>query len=152
MKKVLKTARSRGAKKKAPRNTRTRAVKGRMPNVFDGMFGGHPELGGFVFHQKGGDFEVEWQHCGKEKQVALFSELCRFEEKQLDRRDVGLLIADIMDHEAQRIMDSIGGPMESLTYTAPIRRMVDAWRSWASAPAGSVPIDKPAKKTGKRKR
>jgi hypothetical protein len=152
MKKVLKTVRSKGAKKRAPRNTREKTVKSSVPNIFDGMSGGLPELGGFAFNQKGGDFEVEWQHRGKEKQVALFSELCRLDAKQMDRRDAGLLIAEILAHEAQRIMDSIGGPTESWNYSEPIRKMADGWRGWAMAPAGPMPFDNPAKKTGKRKR
>src|SRR5271168_1095438 len=106
MKKVAKTALSRSAKKKAPTKSRRKSIKKTVPNIFDGMWGGCPDLGGFSFHQKGGDFEVEWQHCGQEKQHAMFSELCSADGKQAERRDAGLLIADIMAREAQRVMDS----------------------------------------------
>jgi len=37
-------------------------------------------------------------------------------------------------------MDAIGGPIETMQYTALLWRFVDAWRHWALVPAGHMKV------------
>jgi hypothetical protein len=99
------------------------------------MYGSQPELGGFIFRQEGSDFRAEWQHCGKARKSALFSELCQDINRTAERQDLGLLIAALADNEAQKIMNAIGGPNEAISYSAPARKIAKSWRTWAMSQA-----------------
>lgn len=110
--------------------------KRKPPHIEGGMKAGIGSIGGFVIEQIEGGHRIEWQLCGQEKKSATFSELCSSHGKELERLEVGWLIANLVEQEALQIMDSIGGPKEAMSYTAPLWKIEIAWRHWALVPAG----------------
>ena len=116
--------------------------KRKVPAVFDGMCGKMPKRGRFAFRSAGDDFQAEWLVCdsksAEQHKKALFSELCLSPHLELERLELGWLIADIAKHEANAAMRSIPGPNEAMKEADRFGRIEDEWRHWAVVSAGHM--------------
>lgn len=110
----------------------------KVPTIRQGMRGSFDDLGAFVARQDEGGLMVEWMFKGSQKKAALFAELCSEPAREIDRLELGWLIANMFDAEAQRIMDAIGHPMEAIRESAEPRKLADDWRHWAIVKPGHM--------------
>jgi hypothetical protein len=84
-----------------------------VPEVRLNMAGNAEGLGRFAVDQTSDGFLIKWQLSGEEQKEAMFAELCSSPAKELERLELGWLIAEVAGREAQRLMDAIGGPNEA---------------------------------------
>lgn len=112
--------------------------KRKTPVVRPGMRGSFESLGSFSVTKETDAFLIEWQIKGGTSKSSSFKDLCTDPGLELDRLELGWLIAAMFDFEAQRIMDSIGHPMEALKAASEPRQAADDWRHWAKVKAGHM--------------
>ena len=62
---------------------------------------------------------------------ASFNQLCNDSGHEFKRLEIGYLIAEFCDRDAQNVMDSIGHPIEAWNAADPQRKEADSWRHWA---------------------
>jgi hypothetical protein len=114
--------------------------KRKLPHVVNGMWSSEPGIGGFKFDADGEDFNVTWVTFTDGVKSALkfasFNQLCNDSGHEFKRLEVGYLIAEFCDRDAQNVMDSIGHPIEAWNAADPQRKEADSWRHWALVPAG----------------
>lgn len=114
--------------------------KRKLPYVFNGMWTSQPGIGGAKFLADCDDFKVEWvtftDGVCSESKFASFNQLCNDPGCEVMRLEVGWVIAELCDRDAQNVMDSIGHPMDAWNAAAPQRKVADSWRHWAIVPAG----------------
>ena len=117
-----------------------------VPKAFDSLWASQPGIGGFVFEQDGADLRAEWVVGVSEKEQprknAMFHELCNAPDRELERLELGWLIADLFAFHAQEVLNSIGGPNEAMREAAPFWKMADNWKHWALVPAGHMKFEK----------
>lgn len=116
--------------------------KQKLPKIFDGMWGSEPGVGGVKFTISDDDYNVEWVSVENEvlssvKNVSWKS-LCGDPALELQRLEIGLIFAELLEMQAQRVMDAIGGPIESLRESEPYRTAAKKWRHWAIVKAGHM--------------
>jgi hypothetical protein len=107
----------------------------KLPKVFSGSIR-EAGIGEVVFHERGHDYEIDWQLCDGEKKTAKFSHLNLDPSKEQDRLDLGWLMAGLLDKEADRILQLIPGPNEAMQESEYYRKMSSTWRHWAQVEAG----------------
>jgi hypothetical protein len=112
--------------------------KRKAPLVRAGMRGSFESLGSFSVTKAADSFLMEWQIKGSTSKSLSFKDLCTDPELELDRLELGWLIAAMFDFEAQRIMDSIGHPIEAFNAASEPRKAADDWRHWAKVKAGQM--------------
>jgi hypothetical protein len=112
--------------------------KRKLPILRSGMRGSFESLGSFSVTKAADDFLIEWQIKGGTSKSSSFKDLCTDPGLELDRLELGWLIAAMFDFEAQRIMDSIGHPMEALKAASEPRQAADDWRHWAKVKSGHM--------------
>lgn len=112
--------------------------KRKVPVVRSVMRGSFDSLGSFSVNKDAEPFLMEWQIKGGTSKSANFKELCTDPALELDRLELGWLIAAMFDLEAQRIMDSIGHPIEAFNAASEPRKAADDWRHWAKVKAGQM--------------
>lgn len=116
--------------------------KKKVPNVFHEMWWSEPGIGGAKFTADGDDFTVAWVTFENDElsplKYASFRQLCNDPTCELQRLEVGWVIADIAQHQGQEIADSIGGPNEAMEEASPYWELADEWRHWALVPAGHM--------------
>ena len=112
--------------------------KRKPPNVQTGMRGSFDSLGAFSVSKVADAFLIEWHINGGTPKASSFKDLCADPSVELDRLELGWLIAAMFDFEAQRIMDSIGHPMEALKAASEPRQAADDWRHWAKVKSGHM--------------
>jgi hypothetical protein len=112
--------------------------KRKAPNIQAGMRGSFESLGSFSVTKTADAFLIEWQIKDGTSKSSSFKDLCTDPGLELDRLELGWLIAAMFDFEAQRIMDSIGHPMEALKAASEPRQAADDWRHWAKVKAGHM--------------
>lgn len=112
--------------------------KRKTPTVHPGMRGSFDSLGAFSVSKAADTFLIEWHINGGTSKSSSFKDLCADPRVELDRLELGWLIAAMFDFEAQRIMDSIGHPMEALKAASEPRKAADDWRHWAKVKAGHM--------------
>lgn len=121
-------------------NLRRGLRKRKLPHVFHEMWCSQPGIGGAKFIANGNDFDVEWVVVEAGKKSALkhasFQQLCADPNFELLRLELGWVVADICQVDAQAVMDSIGHPTEAWKAAAPQRKVAESWRHWALVPAG----------------
>lgn len=119
--------------------------KRKTPYVFDGMWCSEPGIGGMRATQVGYGLEIEWvtftDGVKSQPKKEFWIDLCSNSELEMKRLEVGYVVAAICDHNAQTVMNSVGGPMEALQESAPYRELADSWRHWALVPAGHMLLD-----------
>lgn len=112
--------------------------KRKLPVLRSGMRGAFDSLGSFSVTKETDDFVIEWQLKGNTSKSSSFNDLCVDPELELERLELGWLIAAMFDFEAQRIMDSIGHPIEAFNASSEHRKTAEDWRHWAKVKAGHM--------------
>lgn len=116
--------------------------KKRTPQVFDDLWCSQPGIGGAKFYADGDDFKVEWVTFDNGEvsptKFASFRQLCDDPNCELQRLEVGWVIADIFAYQGQEIANSIGGPNEAMREANLYWKFANAWRHWALVPAGHM--------------
>ena len=102
------------------------------------MRGSFESLGSFSVTKAADSFLMEWKIKGGTSKSSSFKDLCTDTGLELDRLELGWLIAAMFDLEAQRIMDSIGHPIEAFNAASEPRKAADDWRHWAKVKAGQM--------------
>jgi len=110
----------------------------KLPPIAVGMKGGARGSGYFEVRGLAGDFTVHWNLEGGSAKEAHFRAMCTQPELEHQRLELGLLVCEIASVEAQRIMDSIGHPIEAFRQSDGIRQVAAAWRHWALVPPGHM--------------
>ena len=65
-----------------------------------------------------------------------FDQLCNDSGHELERLEIGYLIAEFCDRDAQNVMDSISHPIEAWNAANLQRKEADSWRYLALVPTG----------------
>jgi len=112
--------------------------KRKAPIVRAGMRESFESFGSFSVTKAADYFLMEWKIKGGTSKSSRFKDLCTDPEFELDRLELGWLIAAMFDFEAQRIMASIGHPIEAFNTAYEPRKAVDDWRHWAKVKAGQM--------------
>ena len=112
--------------------------KRKSPVVRSEMRGSFDALGSFSVSKATDDFLIEWHIKGGALKSSSFKDLCTDPGLELDRLELGWLIAAMFDYEAQHIMDSIGHPIEAFNAASEPRKAADDWRHWAKVKAGQI--------------
>ena len=112
--------------------------KRKSPVVRSGMRGSLNALGTFSVSKATDDFLIEWHIKDGALKSLSFQDLCTDPGLELDRLELGWLIAAMLDFEAQRIMDSIGHPIEAFNAASEPREAANDWRHWAKVKAGQI--------------
>jgi hypothetical protein len=116
--------------------------KRKVPRVFDGMWCSEPGIGGVKLTAAGADFHVEWVRIvgGVESppQRAQWSSLCSDPSLEMQRLEIGLMVAEVLKMQGQRIMDAIGHPIDAFNEVKPYREASEAWEHWGIVKAGHM--------------
>jgi hypothetical protein len=116
--------------------------KRKVPGVFNGMWCSQPGIGGARFIADGDDFKVEWVtfENGQKStsKFAGFHQLCDDPSLEMQRLEVGYVIANIQSYQGQEIANSIGDPNEAAREAKPYWNLADSWRHWALVSAGHM--------------
>ncbi len=112
--------------------------KRKVPFIQPGMYGSFDSLGSFSVSKGTDEFLIQWQIKGRTSKSFSFKDLCVDNSLELDRLELGWLIAAMFDLEAQRIMDSIGHPIDAFNAASEPRKAADDWRHWAKVKAGHM--------------
>jgi hypothetical protein len=116
--------------------------KRNLPKVFDGMWCSEPGIGGIKVTQTGSDFQVEWVTFNsgvksESKQAKWFS-LCTDIELERQRLEIGLVVYEILLTQGQKVMDSIGHPIDAFNKAKPYRDAANEWKHWGTVNAGHM--------------
>ena len=116
--------------------------KRKLPKVFDGMWGSEPGIGGVKFTAKGSDFHVEWVTFDDGIKSALkhqnWSSLCSDPGLEMQRMEVGFVLSAVLELQGQKLMDSIGHPIEAFNEAKPLRDAAAEWKHWGTVKAGHM--------------
>ncbi|SMC82990.1 hypothetical protein [Polynucleobacter kasalickyi] len=112
--------------------------KRKVPIIRLGMRGSFDSLGSFSVSKATDAFLIEWQIKNCTSKSSNFKDLCTDPRLELNRLELGWLIAAMFDFEAQRIIDSIGHPIEGFNAASQPRKAAEDWRHWAKVKAGHM--------------
>lgn len=116
--------------------------KRKLPHVFDGMWCSEPGIGGIKVTSAGSDFHIEWVSFDGSVKSALkqaaWSSLCADPSLEMQRLEIGLVVSEILQAQGQKIMDSIGHPIDAFNEAKPYREAADEWKHWATVKAGHM--------------
>ncbi len=116
--------------------------KRKLPRIFDGMWCSEPGVGGMKVTAAGSDFHVEWVSFDGDVKSALknaeWVSLCSDPNLELQRLEIGLVAAEILKAQGQKVMDSIGHPIDAFNEAKPYFDAADEWTHWATVKAGHM--------------
>lgn len=116
--------------------------KRKLPRVSDGMWCSEPGIGGVKLTASGSDFHVEWvsfdNGVKSAPKHAEWNSLCSDPDLEMQRLEIGLVICEILQAQGQKIMDSIGHPIDAFNEAKPYRDGADEWKHWATVKAGHM--------------
>lgn len=116
--------------------------KRKLPRVFDGMWCSEPGIGGIKLNAVGSDFHVEWVSFDEGKKStpkhAKWRSLCSDPNLEMQRLEIGLVVCEILQVQGQKVMDSIGHPIDAFNQAKPYRQAADEWKHWAIVKAGHM--------------
>ena len=116
--------------------------KRKLPRIFDGMWCSEPGSGGVNVTADGADFQVEWvSFDGGVKSApkhAEWSRLCSAPSLEMQRLEIGLVVSGILRAQGQKVMDSIGHPIDAFNEAKPYRDAADEWKHWGAVKAGHM--------------
>jgi hypothetical protein len=119
---------------------RKKLKKNKLPKIHGGMKAFNPEIGGFEVIPREDELEIRWNIHKNGKRISSgvykFSQLCKEPEFEKLRLDVGWLIADLLELEANNMLQSIPGPNEAMKESEFYRKLASSWRHWAQVEAG----------------
>jgi hypothetical protein len=116
--------------------------KRKLPRIFDGMWCSEPGIGGIKLTAVGSDFHVEWVSFDKGVKSATkhaeWNNLCSDPGHEMQRLEIGLVVSDILKAQGEKVMDSIGHPIDAFNEAKPYRDAADEWKHWAAVKAGHM--------------
>lgn len=116
--------------------------KRKLPRVFDGMWCSEPGIGGMKITAAGDDLHVEWvsfeDGVKSDLKHANWSALCADSSLEMQRLEMGLVVSEILQAQGQKVMDSIGHPVEAFNEAKPYRDAAAEWKHWATVEAGHM--------------
>lgn len=116
--------------------------KRKLPRVFDGMWCSEPGIGGVKVTAAGSDFHVEWVSFDGDVKSAMkqaeWSRLCSDPSLEMQRLEIGLVVSKILEMQGQKVMDSIGHPIDGFKEARPYRDAAEEWKHWAVVKAGHM--------------
>jgi hypothetical protein len=119
---------------------RKKLKKNKAPKIHGGMKAFNPEIGGFEVIPREDELEIRWNILKNGNRISSgvykFSQLCTEPEFEKLRLDVGWLIADLLELEANNMLQSIPGPNEAIKESEFYRKLASTWRHWAQVEAG----------------
>jgi hypothetical protein len=90
--------------------------KRKTPNVFDGMWCSEPGVGGVKVTRKENDYRIEWvtfdNGIKSSLKIERWSALCTNPELEMQRYEVGCVVAAVLRIQGQQVEDSVGHPLE----------------------------------------
>ena len=109
------------------------------PKIRDGMHGSADDGQHFAVRKTDGEFWIDWKvNPGDGMRSRRFHDLCVLPELELERYELGTLVADILQGLANEILQSIPDPMMAMKEAAPYQRLESSWRHWACVAAGHM--------------
>ena len=116
--------------------------KRKLPRVFDGMWCSEPGIGGMKVTAIGSDFHIEWVSFDEGVKSAIkhadWSSLCLEASQEMQRFEIGLVVSEIMLAQGQKVMDSIGHPIDAFNEAKPYREAAKDWKHWGTVNAGHM--------------
>lgn len=116
--------------------------KRKTPNVFDGMWCSEPGVGGVKVTREENDYRIEWvtfdNGIKSSLKIERWSALCTNPELEMQRYEVGCVVAAVLRIQGQQVEDSVGHPLEGLKQAAPYRDAADQWQHWGIVKAGHM--------------
>ena len=117
---------------------RKKLRKRKKPIAQAGMQGSLANGSQFEFLDVDGELMAKWQILKSEEKLVSFSDLSNLESLELDRLDLGWLIADVIENYAQQMLHSIPGPNEAMQEFSFYKKIADNWRHWSQVAAGHM--------------
>jgi len=122
---------------------RKRLKKNKLPKIHAGMKASDPEIGKFEVIPRENELEIRWDIIENGRRasggVYKFSQLCHEPDFEKFRLDLGWL--DLLDKEANRMLQSIPGPNEAMKESEFYRKLASSWRHWAQVEAGFMILE-----------
>ena len=116
--------------------------KRKLPRIFDGMWCSEPGIGGIKLTAVGPDFHVEWVSFDNRVKSATkhaeWNNLCSDPGYEMQRLEIGLVVSDILKAQGEKVMDSIGHPIDAFNEAKPYRDAAEEWKHWATVKAGHM--------------
>ena len=116
--------------------------KRKLPRIFDGMWCSEPGIGGMKVTASGAGFNIEWVSFDEGVKTALkhadWSSLCLDSSQEMQRLEIGLVVSEIMLAQGQKVMDSIGHPIDAFNEAKPYRDSAENWKHWGLVIAGHM--------------
>ena len=116
--------------------------KRKLPRIFDGMWCSEPGIGGMKVTASGAGFNIEWVSFEEGVKTALkhadWSSLCLDSSQEMQRLEIGLVVSEIMLAQGQKVMDSIGHPIDAFNEAKPYRDSAENWKHWGLVKAGHM--------------
>ena len=116
--------------------------KSKLPRIFDGMWCSEPGIGGMKVTASGTNFHIEWVSFDDGVKSALkhsdWRSLCLESNLEMIRLEIGLVVSEIMLAQGQKVMDSIGHPIDAFNETKPYRDSAKNWKHWGLVKAGHM--------------
>lgn len=110
----------------------------KLPLIKSGMGGRCGFLGSFLITQKADGFYCEWQKKGGREKSASFMDLCTKPELELDRLELGWLMAELYALDAEQMMSHVGHPLEAFRVASAPLKAEEDWRHWAIVKPGHM--------------
>jgi hypothetical protein len=106
------------------------------------MWCSEPGIGGVKLSAAGSDFHVEWvsfdNGVKSAPKHAEWSSLCSDPGLEMQRLEIGMVVYQILQAQGQKVMDSIGHPIDAFNEAKPYRDAADDWKHWATVKAGHM--------------
>ena len=116
--------------------------KRKLPRIFDGMWCSESGIGGMKVTESGADFHIEWVSFDDGVKSALkhsdWRSLCLDSNLEMIRLEIGLVVSEIMLAQGQKVMDSIGHPIDAFNEAKPYRDSAMNWKHWGLVKAGHM--------------
>jgi len=116
--------------------------KRKCPLIFDGMWCSEPGIGGIKVSAAESGFHIEWVsfNSGVKSDLkhAEWNSLCSDVNFEIQRFEIGIVVSEILLAQGQKVMDSIGHPIDAFNEAKPYRDAADDWKHWAIVRAGHM--------------
>lgn len=118
-----------------------KGLRKRKVPTFELDRGEHSRVGRFVLTDRNGETSIEWSLPGGDTRVVSLSNLNLKSAHELDRLEVGWLIADMYQLDCMHQCVDLADPRETMKTMAWFGRREDEYRHWALVPAGHMKFD-----------
>jgi hypothetical protein len=106
------------------------------------MWCSEPGVGGVKVTREENDYRIEWvifdNGIKSSLKIERWSALCTNPELEMQRYEVGCVVAAVLRIQGQQVEDSVGHPLEGLKQAAPYRDAADQWQHWGIVKAGHM--------------